>query len=925
MAMNQEAFKVPNRSKKGQGGVRQASATSRKLQLPSLPADRPITRGSMKAWQEGTSKPWSDLPGLKLKFTESTSDYGTASEKSGQSLVSSVSASTSPHESCNCENMSGIGVVSSDDDDGICVDDLKNSLEMCQWDSEEDNNSKGDWESADEVPSTARVLKDPQSRVTAIIPASSARKLQNAQLVILSDPKYIPKLSKMERLCSPIISLGPHGMHFEERYQVYLSIPVCVHDENLIVCLRSNTAENEEPKWERLPKTCYRYKDGFIIMIVNHFSLFTVILEEPHPERQKRIRKRNGGSLFIEDIPGVEVTFPRGCLEDDIDAYLRVIFDTDTALLPDNLKRRYSLASPIIMIGPHGLEFPPDRPLVTINLPVPDLQEICNYFKIKDPLKSLAVWQSPTSEMEPVNWSRLRTDIVLNLKHPSGMPVVTFKVQHFSFFTVFWDIVSSSLTEAKIGMAHFANFVTFSMMCEAFMQETPNTNRFGLEVICYRSDRKLPDTSNLQHRVGACNKPKLMRPGKILVRLRSQMFEADTEAGEEAEMCKEEPDFRGRDFEKQYACRFKSDSKIDMGAFGKVLVEKSKNTGRNDLIFEFNLYKSGNETEMNTGNNGERWTIVAIKELAANLEITEESNWQRFAQSIGFTKNEIRTKLVPSGDPFVAMTNLYQLRGGTPDEFVQALFAVSRDIGLKKFNETPPTSSAGSSPCNSASGYLNKQLSPMSKFFNFWNRKENDQEKPNVEESPEDEDADSEMRPPPSRHRASSSQKRSHPSSGKNSSKRSSKKEPPPKRQRHVSPAPRSEESSSGSISSDEDDGHHSYTSAGRTATSVKSSSKNHRISQKILTTNNLWKITEVLSASKWKTFARDLGLDESSVTSIEVEHKGQGTRELAYQVLLEWKNIKAKNATLGVLYKCLERAKMKQDAKHMMTLFESD
>lgn len=58
-----------------------------------------------------------------------------------------------------------------------------------------------------------------------------------------------------------------------------------------------------------------------------------------------------------------------------------------------------------------------------------------------------------------------------------------------------------------------------------------------------------------RHRVGASTKPKLVRPGRILVRLKSQMFEADVDAGEDVAMSKEEPDFRGRDFEKQYACR----------------------------------------------------------------------------------------------------------------------------------------------------------------------------------------------------------------------------------------------------------------------------------------------------------------------------------------------------------------------------------
>lgn len=67
------------------------------------------------------------------------------------------------------------------------------------------------------------------------------------------------------------------------------------------------------------------------------------------------------------------------------------------------------------------------------------------------------------------------------------------------------------------------------------------------------------------------------------------MFEADIEAGEDQEMVKEEPDFRGRDFEKQYACRFKPDSSVERGTFGKVIVERIST--RNDPLFEFNLHK----------------------------------------------------------------------------------------------------------------------------------------------------------------------------------------------------------------------------------------------------------------------------------------------------------------------------------------------
>lgn len=107
-AMAQDPFKVPNRARKG--GMK-GDAPSRRLQLPLLPPERPVTRSAVRAWQEGSVKPWNDLPGLRLKFDSgcvTTSDYGTASEKSSQSFASTSSA----HEACKCENMSGIGVIS---------------------------------------------------------------------------------------------------------------------------------------------------------------------------------------------------------------------------------------------------------------------------------------------------------------------------------------------------------------------------------------------------------------------------------------------------------------------------------------------------------------------------------------------------------------------------------------------------------------------------------------------------------------------------------------------------------------------------------------------------------------------------------------------------------------------------------------------
>ncbi|GAB6025735.1 hypothetical protein CHUAL_011718 [Chamberlinius hualienensis] len=218
------------------------------------------------------------------------------------------------------------------------------------------------------------------------------------------------------------------------------------------------------------------------------------------------------------------------------------------------------------------------------------------------------------------------------------------------------------------------------MMCQAWMEENRDTLRFSLEVICYRSDKKNPETSNYKYCVGKSSKSKLVRPGKIIVRLKSELFDADIAAGEDTSLHKEECDFRGREFDKQFACKFREASLSTRGTFGKVIVERHNVSG-NEPIFEFNLNKTGCEGEFSVPETFERWSVVAWKELAANQEITQDDNWEKFAKHLGFTDNEI-AKLRYSNDPFLALVNMYESRGGTPEELVQGLYVVSREIKI---------------------------------------------------------------------------------------------------------------------------------------------------------------------------------------------------------------------------------------------------
>jgi hypothetical protein len=135
----------------------------------------------------------------------------------------------------------------SDEDEGTCVnlDDLKNSLEECIWNSSESEAEDAQIENLSSSKPLAKLLKDNESRVMAFIPAYFAKELEFAELKILSEEKYKPKLRILDRLCCPIVCLGPHGMLFSGENRVYLSLPVVVHDENLIACLCSDTGLNE--------------------------------------------------------------------------------------------------------------------------------------------------------------------------------------------------------------------------------------------------------------------------------------------------------------------------------------------------------------------------------------------------------------------------------------------------------------------------------------------------------------------------------------------------------------------------------------------------------------------------------------------------------------------------------------------------------
>lgn len=743
------------------------------------------------------------------------------------------------------------------------------------------------------------------------------------RLRLLTSPHLMPNVGLRVHHVSPIVSVTPAGDMFSTSHPAYLFLPLRVlpDDPSWLACLYTTTRPDQPPAWTPLDTGSYHYHEGHIVLQTCCLATFTVVYREPLPHASKRIRRRIGGSLKIPDlIPGLKISFPRGACPEDITASMKVLYDyepwdptTDTRG-SHGREAEGGLASPILMLGPHGYQFDTRKKPVEIEVPIPHYREILELF----PRARLIVYQSSTKEGEPLEWTKLDIDRISIHHYKSGLISASFPVHHFSFFKTVWDILSGKLYEAKMGVSYFYPWVSFPMKCQAYMEENPDNNSFGLEVICFNSenDKEMIQTSNYRYMVGSSLKPKLVRPGRISVRLKSQKFMADEAAGEDQEMVKDEPDFRGRDFEKQFACIFKDGSKVDRGTFGKVAVERIAGAGNSqqENLFEFNLRKSGQETEMTPPDNTDRWSVVAVKELAGHLALTEETNWKHFASYIGFTKQEIRSKLQYADDPFLSMMNLYQNRGGTPEEFVQALYSVSRDMsvgtsggGSTKSQDTPGSTSSGVSGSGSQSSTngLPKRLS----FFglNPWRS------------NPEDSDsgtADMNASPAGNSSNSKDSRKRPRPPPPSSRNKSRSSGAAPAKKTRVDKASNAGGRGSDNSYSSSDESGAEEMKDDAKSVSTDK-----HKRNPYKLSDQDLWLISAHMNAINWRALGRTLGLEESILLNLEHAHKGSGFRECAYQMLLEWKGMKPKSCTFGNLYNSLTTEKMNSVAKHMATL----
>jgi len=211
-----------------------------------------------------------------------------------------------------------------------------------------------------------------------------------------------------------------------------------------------------------------------------HFSLYTAIVSCPYPELVKPVLVGEPTTLELKEVKGVKVHFPDHSLADEFEAKVKVFYSDDPTVPEAEIgqeKEGNALATPIIMLGPHGVEFDKD---VIIQLPLPDCDEITRKFDL-EPSHSLTIYHSPTGEDEPITWQPCLVEYQVK-QESDGTRVIVFPVRHFSWYKAVWDILSSTMHGAKVGVSYFYPYIRFAMMCTAMMDETADTRSFGLEV-----------------------------------------------------------------------------------------------------------------------------------------------------------------------------------------------------------------------------------------------------------------------------------------------------------------------------------------------------------------------------------------------------------------------------------------------------------
>lgn len=338
-------------------------------------------------------------------------------------------------------------------------------------------------------------------------------------LEIVEDLAYQPTSCMRGRqvVGSEVLLLQPHGALFFESDPAIISLPydVKVESKDEIICLCSDTGFGEIPNWQAMDKQSYTVYQSHVEIKAEHFSLFVVVAQKQYHSAQCLIRKGVGGSLVVDEVPGVNITFPETSLLYDIQASVKVFYASEPYDADHDDPNAFGLAAPVIELGPHGCQFDSSSPeLVTVRLPLPNGKEILETFGAD---RQLTFWCSSTQENEPLNWQQFNPQNMHIDTSDDSLCSVYFSVEHFTFFKVLWDVIDAILYEAKLGASHFIPAFQFYVSCEALMSDSEDGVRFGLCICCTRFGISLDGIGNFPVSVGK-HPPKMISTGPLVIR-----------------------------------------------------------------------------------------------------------------------------------------------------------------------------------------------------------------------------------------------------------------------------------------------------------------------------------------------------------------------------------------------------------------------
>ena len=519
-------------------------------------------------------------------------------------------------------------------------------------------------------------------------------------LKMINDGDFcLPTVSPTQFICAPIVHITPHGSQFYRTDPAIIILPLNVrlNANDVITCLCSDTNSHEDPVWELLHPNQYKVCGAFVKLRTTHFSFYTVVVNKHYPESRKMIYAGVGDVLEIPEVPGVKVVFPGSAVNYDIEATIKVMYADEVYDVDHNDPTSYALAAPVVKLGPTGHSFDSDNvEPVEIQLPLPHGKEI--FENCGRP--HLTFWQSTTAEGQELNWKPLKTKYQ-KIEDEDNRLYVRFSVKHFTFFKALWSVLDSAIHEAKIGASFFYPNFQFCISFQAFMSENTGDETFGLCCLCYRKGTTPQSIGNYPVFIGSSGL-RMVKSGLLQIRIVSNLFQANADFGEAA--LKQREVFTGRPFDKQFACKFTVPRTPEQSIIGKIYIERILDNSETEPLFDFILTKPSSSQERSSNRHDDQpntsgavgldqqanWEGQLSQELANILSIRTEQDlgddvWEGIARALGYTPLEIDMKFKDLDQPFTKLLEDYKKRGGSPNDFISAMYSVGRNANLSNF------------------------------------------------------------------------------------------------------------------------------------------------------------------------------------------------------------------------------------------------